>query len=58
MDWFLEELKAIWVNQMIIACLKGNPSNQFYKHIGGEYVKGRIYQRLKSPENVYYDKNI
>ena len=28
---------------MIIACLKGNPSNDFYTHIGGKYIKdGKI----------------
>lgn len=39
---------------MIIACLKENPSNDFYKHIGGKYIKDRVYKRLNLPENVYY----
>ena len=49
-----KEFKLQSINKMIIACLKGNPSNEFYKHIGGLYVKDRIYKRLNLPENVYY----
>ena len=49
-----KEFKQQGINKMIIACLKGNPSNEFYKHIGGLYVKDRIYKRLNLPENVYY----
>lgn len=39
---------------MIISCLKGNPSNEFYKHIGGKYIKDGLYKRFNLPENVYY----
>ncbi len=39
---------------MLISCLKENPSNRFYKHIGGKYIKDRVYKRLNLPENVYY----
>ena len=49
-----KEFKQQGINKMIIACLKGNPSNEFYKHIGGLYVKDRIYKRLNLPENIYY----
>lgn len=48
------ELKKMGYNKMIIACLKGNPSNDFYKHLGGVYVKDGLYQRLQLPENIYY----
>ena len=48
------ELKKLGCNKMIIACLKGNPSNEFYKHIGGVYVKDGLYKRLQLPENIYY----
>ena len=48
------EMKNIGYDKMIIACLKGNPSNEFYKHIGGEYVKDGLYKRLQLPENIYY----
>ena len=50
----VKELKSLGCNKMIIACLKGNPSNEFYKHIGGKYIKDGLYERLKLPENIYY----
>ena len=53
-----KELKKLGFDKMIISCLKGNESNEFYKHIGGVYVKDRIYKRLNLPENVYYFENI
>lgn len=43
---------------MVIACLKGNPANEFYKHIGGVYTKDGFYKRLSLPENIYYFENI
>ena len=46
------ELKTMGYNKMIIACLKGNPSNEFYKHIGGVYVKDGLYKRLQLKENI------
>ena len=52
----IEELKKMGYNKMIIACLKGNPTNEFYKHIGGVYLKDGIYKRLNLEENIYlYD---
>ena len=48
-----KELKRLGFNKMIISCLKGNSSNEFYQHIGGKYVKDRIYQRLNLSEKVY-----
>ena len=53
-----KELKLLGFDKMIIACLKGNPSNEFYKHIGGIYIKDGVYKRLDLPENVYYFDNI
>lgn len=49
-----KELKILGFDKMIISCLKGNPSNQFYKHIGGVYAKDGIYKRLNLLENIYY----
>lgn len=49
-----KELKNMGFNKMIIACLKGNPSNEFYKHIGGVYIKDGLYKRLGLLENIYY----
>ena len=53
-----KELKEMGFNSMIIACLKGNPSNEFYKHIGGVYVKDGVFKSLSLPENIYYFENI
>ena len=50
----IRELKKLGCDKMIIACLKGNPSNEFYKHIEGKYIKDGIYKRLNLPENIYY----
>ena len=50
----IEEFKKQGFNKMIICCLKGNPYNEFYKHIGGKYVKDGVYKRLNLPENIYY----
>ena len=48
------ELKKLGFNKMLISCLKGNPTNEFYKHMGGIYIKDGIYKRLNLKENVYY----
>lgn len=48
------ELKKRGFNNMIIACLKENPTNSFYEHIGGKYVKDGIFERLNLNENIYY----
>ena len=53
-DAAIKELKNDGFDKMIIACLKGNPSNEFYKHIGGKYIKDGMYERLKLEENIYY----
>ena len=50
----IEEFKKQGFNKMIICCLKGNPFNEFYKHIGGKYVKDGVYKRLNLPENIYH----
>lgn len=54
----IKELKSLGFNKMIIACFKGNPSNEFYKHIGGVYVKDGIFKRLNLPENIYFYEEI
>lgn len=52
-DAATNELKEMNCDKMIIACLKGNPSNDFYKHIGGKYIKDGELKRLSLPENIY-----
>ena len=54
----IEELKSMGFNKMVIGCLVGNPSNEFYEHIGGKYIKQRIFEKLQLPENVYYFEKI
>lgn len=49
-----KEIKGLGFNKMIICCLKGNPSNEFYKHIGGKFIREGVYERLQLPENIYY----
>ena len=49
-----EELKKMGYDKMIIACLKENPSNEFYKHIGGKYIKDGVYLKFNLKENIYY----
>ena len=54
----IEELKKMGCNKMIIGCLDGNPSNEFYQHIGGEKIKTRIFEKLNLPETVYLFEKI
>ena len=54
----IKELKEMGYDKMLIGCLDGNPSNEFYKHIGGKYIKQRIFEKLQLPENVYYFEKI
>ena len=52
------KLRCLGFNSMLIGCLKGNPSNEFYKHIGGKYIKDGLFKRLNIKENIYYFDNI
>ena len=54
----IEELKSMGFNKMVIGCLVGNPTNEFYKHIGGKFVKQKIFEKLQLPENIYYFEKI
>ena len=54
----INELREIGCNKMLIGCLQGNPSNEFYKHIGGKFIKTRVFQKLNLIENVYFFENI
>ena len=38
----IDELKKLGCTKVIIGCLDGNPSNEYYKHIDGKFVKTRI----------------
>lgn len=57
-DVAIKELKNMGFNKMIVGCLNGNPTNEFYKHMGGKFIKTRIFEKLQMSENVYYFDNI
>lgn len=54
------ELKNMGFNDMIIYCIKDNPTNEFYKHMGGKTIfqKGRNIGGKDLIENVYYYNKI
>ena len=43
----INELKEMGYDKMIFGCLVGNTSNKFYEHIGGKYIKQRIFEKLQ-----------
>ena len=51
----IDELKKLGCKKMIIGCLDGNKSNEYYKHIGGKFIKKRIFKLPNQEllENVY-----
>ena len=52
----VEELKKIEFKRMILGCLSGNPSNEFYKHMGGEFIDTNpltLPNGQKLMENLY-----
>lgn len=55
-EYAIEELRKMGYSDMIIGCLKGNPTNEFYKHMGGKLVKTTIRNIHGNDldENVYY----
>jgi predicted acetyltransferase len=57
----INELKNMGYRNMIIGCLIGNPSNEFYKHMGGELVDKNPFKLPNGQEleeNIYLYKNI
>lgn len=54
----IKEIKSMGFKKMIIGCLDGNKSNEFYKHIGGKFIKQRLFERLGMMENVYLFEEI
>ncbi len=40
------------IKKVIIGCLDRNPSNDFYKHLGGKYIGNHLF-REKYLENIY-----
>ena len=56
----IDELKKLGCTKMIIGCLDGNPTNEYYKHIGGKLVKTRTFKlpNQELQENIYYYNEI
>ena len=56
----VEELRKMKFKNMVIGCLKDNPSNKFYIKKGGNLVKTRIINIADEDleENIYYFKKI
>lgn len=54
----IKELKNMGFTKMIVGCLAANPTNDFYKHMGGKLIKQRVFEKLKLPENVYLFEKI
>ncbi len=54
----IEELKKLGCTKMLIGCLDGNKSNDFYKHLGGKLIDTRIFKNTGEDlkENVYLFK--
>lgn len=53
-----EVLKEKGYEKVVIGCLDGNPSNEFYKHIGGRFIKQEPWNVFDEHyiENIYeYD---
>ena len=49
-----DDLKQEGFDKMIVACLKENPTNNFYQHMGGKYIKDGIFEKLNLKENIFY----
>ena len=53
-----EIFKEKGYNKVVIGCLNGNPSNEFYKHIGGKHIRQDAWDIFGEHyiENIYeYD---
>ena len=57
-DMAIKELKSMGFTKMIVGCLADNPTNDFYKHMGGKLIKQRVFEKLQLPENVYLFEEI
>lgn len=49
-----KELKEMGFNRMVIGCFEKNPSNDFYKHLGGSFFKKRFRDFFECDENLYF----
>lgn len=51
-NYAVENILKNKIKKLIIGCLDGNPSNDFYKHLGGKYIGNRMF-REEYLENIY-----
>lgn len=51
-NYAVENILKSGIQKLIIGCLDGNPSNEFYKHLGGKYIGNHLF-REKYLENIY-----
>lgn len=56
----IKELINTGLNNMVIGCISNNPSNEFYKYLGGIKTSERPYLKTGDnlTENIYYFDNI
>ena len=57
----ISELKKMGYNKMVNGCLEGNPSNEFYKHMGGKFIETNPFKVPNGQElieNLYFYDNI
>ncbi len=56
----IQELIKLNYNNMVIGCISLNPSNEFYKHIGGVLKSTRTLNKTGDnlTENIYYFEDI
>ena len=51
-DYAIKNIMEKGIKNLVIGCLNGNPSNNFYKHLGGKYIGNHLF-REKYIENIY-----
>lgn len=51
-NYAIDKIKKNKIKKVIIGCLDGNPSNEFYKYLGGKYIGNHLF-REKYLENIY-----
>ena len=51
-NYAVQNIEKKGIKKLIIACLDGNPSNNFYKHLGGKYIGNHLF-REEYLENIY-----
>lgn len=51
-NYAAERILKKGIRKLVIGCLDGNPSNNFYKYLGGKYIGNHLF-REKYLENIY-----